>query len=72
MRNAVIQPPRAGDMQNEKIIEFKFNMGKFSVVDKVDLFKQTNEIICSDLISTFVSKDKLQRDFKRLENKLKT
>lgn len=29
-------------------------------------------MICSDLISTSVSKDKLQRYFKRLENKLKT
>ena len=28
--------------------------------------------MCSYLINTFVSKDKLQRDFKKLENKLKT
>ena len=47
-------------------------MGQFSVVDRVDLFKQINEIICFDLIRTSLSKDKLQRDFKRLENKLKT
>jgi hypothetical protein len=59
-------------MPNEKITEFKFNMGQFSVADKVYLIKQTSEIIFSELISTFVSKDKLQRDFKRLENKLKT
>ena len=59
-------------MPNEKITKFKFNMGQFSVVDKVDLFKQSSEIICSDLISTYVSKDKLQRDLRRLENKLKT
>ena len=72
MRIAVIKPPKVGDMLNEKITEFKFNMGQFSVVDKVELFKQTSELICSDLISTFVSKDKLQRDFKRLENKLMT
>ena len=72
MRIAMIQPLEAGDMPNEKITKFKFNIGQFSVVDKADLFKQTGEIICYDLISTFVSKDKLQRDFKRLENKLKT
>ena len=71
MRIAVIQPPKEGEMLNENITEFKFNMGQFSVVDKVDLFKQTSEMICSYLIS-FISKDKLQRDFKRLENKLKT
>ena len=69
---ALIQPPKAGDMLNENIIEFKFNMGQFSVVDKVDLFNQTRELICSNLISTYVSKDKLQRYLKRLENKLKT
>ena len=66
MRIAVIKPPKVGDMLNEKITEFKFNMGQFSVVDKFDLFKQTSEMICSYLISTFVSKYKLQRDFKRL------
>ena len=71
MRIAVIQPPKESDMLNEKITEFKFNMVQFSVVDKVYLFKQTSEMICSNLISTYVSKDKLQRDFKRLENKLK-
>ena len=71
MRIAVIQSPKAGDMPTEKITEFKLNMGQFSVIDKVDLFKQTSEIICSDFINTFVFKEKLQRDFKRLENKLK-
>ena len=44
-------------------------MGKFRVVDKDDLFKQTSDLIFSDLISTCVSIDKLQRDFKRLEKK---
>ena len=72
MTITVIQPPKASDMLNEKITKFKFNMGQFCVVDKVYLFKQASEMICLDLISTYVSKDKLQRDFKRLENKLKT
>lgn len=58
-------------MPTEKITEFKLNMGQFNVIDNVDMFKQTSEIICSDLISSSVSKDKLQRDFKRLEKKLK-
>ena len=47
-------------------------MSQFSIIDKVDLFKQTNELICSDLINTSVSKEKLQRDFIILENKLRT
>ena len=47
-------------------------MNQFSVVDKADFFKQTSELIFSNLISTTVSKDKLFRDFKKLENKLKT
>ena len=47
-------------------------MNQFSIVDKVDFLKQTSEFICSDLISTTVSKDKLVTDFKKLEGKLKT
>ena len=47
-------------------------MSKFSIVDKVDLFKQTSELICSALISTYVSKEKLQIDLRKLENKLRT
>lgn len=46
-------------MPNEKVTEFKFNMGQFSVVDKANLFKQTSEMIFSNLIRTYVSKDKL-------------
>ena len=72
MKIAVIKPPGIGDPQNKKITEFKLNMSQFSVVDKVDLFKQTSELIFSNLISTTVSKDKLFRDFKKLENKLET
>ena len=56
---AVIQPPKAGGMPTEKITKFKINMVMFSVIDNVDMFKKTSEIICSDLISTYVSKDKL-------------
>ena len=47
-------------------------MNQFSVVDKVDFFKQTSELICSNLVNTLVSKDKLFRDFKMLEGKIKT
>ena len=72
MKIVVIQPTTVGDVQNKKIIEFKLNMNQFSVVDKVDFFKQTSELICSNLINTTVSKDKLFRDFKKLEGKLKT
>ena len=47
-------------------------MNQFSVSDKVYLFKQTSEIMCSDLINASVTKDTLQRDYKKLEKKLKT
>ena len=72
MKVVVIQPPVRGETPNKKIIEFKLNMSQFSVVDKVDFFKHTSELISSDLIATSVSKDKLYRDYKKLENKLKT
>ena len=56
MEIVVIQPPLTNDPQGKKITEFKLNMSQFSIVDKVDLVKQTSELICSDLISTSVSK----------------
>ena len=68
MKIAVIQLLGIGDPQNKKITEFNLNMSHFSVVDKVDLFKKTSDLICSNLISTFVSKDKLFRYIKKLEN----
>jgi len=71
MKIVVIRPPKAGDTLNERVTEFKFNMSQFSVIDKVDLFKKTSELICSDLISTYVSKDKSQRDFKKLEKNIR-
>ena len=72
MKITVIQPTTVGEAQKKKITYFKLNMNQFSVVDKEDFFKQTNELICSNLISTTVSKDKLFRDFRKLEGKLKT
>ena len=72
MKIVVIQPATIGQAQRNKIIKFKLNMNEFSVVDKVDLFKQTSELICSNLISTSVAKDKLFRDFKKLEGNIKT
>ena len=72
MKIVVIQLSGTGDPQNKKINEFKLNMSQFNVVDKVDFLKQTSELIFSNLISTTVSKDKLFRDFKKLENKLNT
>ena len=47
-------------------------MSQFSIVDKVDFFKQTSELIYSDLIATSVSKDKLFRENKKLQDKVKT
>ena len=71
MKIALIQPTIVGDVQNKKITEFKLNMNQFSVVDKVDFFKHSSDLICSNLINTTVSKDKLFRDSKKLEGKLK-
>ena len=72
MKIVVIQKTTFGDDRKKKITELKLNMNQFSVVDKVDLFKQTNELIYSNLISTNVSKDKLFRDFRNLEGRLQT
>jgi hypothetical protein len=71
MKITVIQSTTVGDAQNKKIMEFKLNMNQFSVVDKVDFFKHTSDLICSNLINTTVSKDKLFRYFKKLESRLK-
>ena len=72
MKIVVIQPLIIGDPQRKNITEFKLNMSQFNIVDKVDLFNQTSELICSNLISTFVSKENIQRDLRKLENKLRT
>lgn len=47
MKIAIIQPPSTRDLQNKKITKFKLNMSQLSVVDKVDFFKQTSELIFS-------------------------
>ena len=72
MKVVVIQPPITGKSTDKEITEFKLNMSQFNIVDKVDFFKQTGELICSDLIATSVSKDKLFRENKKLQNKVKT
>ena len=66
MKVAVIQPPIRGQFTDKEITEFKLNRSQFSIVEKVDFFKQTSELICSDLIATLVSKDKLFRENKKL------
>ena len=71
MKIVVIQPAVVGAAQKEKVIEFKLSMNQFIVIDKVDFFRQTSELICSNLISTSVSKDKLFRDVRKLEGKVK-
>ena len=72
MKVAVIQPPIEGQSTDKEITEIKLNMGQFSIVDKVDFFKQTSELICYNLIATSVSKDKLFIENKKLQNKIKT
>ena len=72
LKIVVIQPPLIGYSQGTKITEFKLNMSQFSIVYKVYLFKQSSKLICSDLINALVSKEKLQRDFRKLENRLRT
>ena len=44
MKIIVIQPTIVGEAQRKKITEFKLNMNQFSVVNKVDFFKETSEI----------------------------
>ena len=39
MKVVVIQPPIKGQSTNKEITEIELNMGQFSIVDKVDLFK---------------------------------
>ena len=72
LKVAIIQPLKAKGTSKDKVTEIKFNMNQFSIINKFDTFKQTSELICSDLISAYVAKDKLQKDYKNLENKLKT
>ena len=62
LKVAIIQPSKAKNTSEDKVTEIKFNMNQFSISDKVDMFKQTSELICSDLISTSVAKDKFQKD----------
>ena len=71
MKIEVFEPSSIGDISTKKITEFKFDMNQFSVVDRVDFFKKASELICSDLINVFVTKENLQRNYKRIENKLK-
>lgn len=71
MKIVVTQLATVGEAQKKKITKFKLNMNQFSMVDKVDFFKQIDELICSNLISTPVSKDKFFRDFRKLEGRLK-
>ena len=72
LKVAVIQPPIRGKSSNKEITEFKLTMSQFSIVDKVDFFKQISELIYSNLIATSVSKDKLFKENKELQNKVKT
>ena len=71
LKVAIIQPSKAKNTLEDKVTEIKFNMNQFSIGDKVDLFKKTSELICSHLISASVAKDRLQKAYKKLENKLK-
>ena len=72
LKVAAIQPPKAKDTSEDKVTEFKFNMNQFNITNKVDLFKKTSELICSNLIIVSIAKDRMQKDYKKLENKLKT
>ena len=65
MKIIVIQPLLSGDISTEKVTKFKLDMNQFSVVDRVEFFKQASELICSNLINVSITKEKLQRDYKR-------
>ena len=72
MKVAIIQPFKVKNVLEDKVTEIKISMNQFSISDKVDMFKHRSELICLDLISASVAKDRLQKDYKKLENKLKT
>ena len=72
MKIAVIESSSTSGLPSENVIEFKLDIGQFNVMDRVDFFKQTSELICSDLVNVSISKKKLQNNFKKLESKLKT
>ena len=71
MKVAVIHPSNAKDVSEDRVTKFKFNMNQLSVSDNVDLFKKTSELVFPYLISVSIFKYRLQRDYKKLENKLK-
>jgi len=72
MKIVVIQPSSAGDISTENVTEFKLDINQFSVVDRFYFLKEASELICSYLISVSILKEKLQRYYKKMENKLKT
>ena len=55
LKVAIIQPSKDKNNSEDKVTEIKFNMNQFSISDKVDMFEQTSELICSDLISAPVA-----------------
>ena len=71
LKVAIMQPLKAKNTSEDTVTEIKFNMNQLSISDKVDMFEQTSELICSDLISASTAKYRLQKDYKKLENILK-
>ena len=72
MKKVAIKPSSTSGLSSEKAIEFKLDMSQFNVMERVDFFKQTNELLCSDLVNVSISKENFQKNFKKLESKLKT
>ena len=68
MKIIVIKPSSTSGLFSEKVTKFKLDMSQFNVMGRVDFFKQTS----ANVVNVFISKEKLQKNFKKLESKLKT
>ena len=59
-------------MVNDKqMSEMEIRLDKISIPDKIQLHKQTSDIIYSDLLQAMIRRNKLQRLIDKLEIQLK-
>ena len=61
MKIAMIEPSSTSGLSSKKVSEFKLDMSQFNVMDLVDLFKQTSELIFLDLVNVSISKEKTSK-----------
>ena len=59
-------------MVNEKkMSEVNIKMDKINVLDKIHFHKQVSDVLYSDLLSSFLNKNKLENKVLSLEEKIK-